>query len=239
MTTTNPSAGDDDRERRRRPRRDAGRHPGPGQADQVPVQAAPPHLGPARARCRADRCRRAVQRARAEPADRGRDDGDALSARRPGAGSCTSNTCITCHGANLQGEQDRGPALIGVGSAAVYFQVSTGRMPLDAQSARGRAEAAEVHAAADRRARRATSRRTAAARSSRPSPTPTWRGGNPAQGGQLFRLNCASCHNFTGQGGALSSGKSAPSLQDASPSVIYTAMLSGPREHAQVLRPAS
>jgi ubiquinol-cytochrome c reductase cytochrome c subunit len=53
--------------------------------------------------------------------------------------------------------------------------------------------------------------------------------GNPAQGGELFRLNCASCHNATGQGGALSSGKHAPSLQSDSPSVIYTAMLSGPQ----------
>src|SRR6478609_4611781 len=40
-----------------------------------------------------------------------------------------NNSCITCHGANLQGVQDRGPSLIGVGQAAVYFQVSTGRMP--------------------------------------------------------------------------------------------------------------
>ncbi|SHU29613.1 Probable ubiquinol-cytochrome c reductase cytochrome c subunit [Mycobacteroides abscessus subsp. abscessus] len=38
-------------------------------------------------------------------------------------------SCITCHGANLQGVPDRGPSLIGVGEAAVYFQVSTGRMP--------------------------------------------------------------------------------------------------------------
>ena len=38
-------------------------------------------------------------------------------------------SCITCHGANLQGVVDRGPSLIGVGEAAVYFQVSTGRMP--------------------------------------------------------------------------------------------------------------
>lgn len=37
-------------------------------------------------------------------------------------------------------------------------------------------------------------------------------GGNLARGGDLFRLNCASCHNFTGQGGALSSGKYAPAL---------------------------
>src|ERR1019366_5018030 len=38
-------------------------------------------------------------------------------------------SCITCHGANLQGVTGRGPSLVGVGSAAVYFQVSTGRMP--------------------------------------------------------------------------------------------------------------
>src|SRR5215213_1645301 len=38
-------------------------------------------------------------------------------------------SCVSCHGANLQGVPDRGPSLIGVGEAAVYFQVSTGRMP--------------------------------------------------------------------------------------------------------------
>ena len=37
----------------------------------------------------------------------------------------------------------------------------------------------------------------------------------PARGGELFRLNCASCHNFTGRGGALSSGKYAPILDPA------------------------
>jgi len=41
-----------------------------------------------------------------------------------------NNSCITCHGGNLQGVKDRGPSLIGVGSAASYFQLSTGRMPL-------------------------------------------------------------------------------------------------------------
>ena len=50
-----------------------------------------------------------------------------------------------------------------------------------------------------------------------------------ARGGDLFRLNCASCHNFTGKGGALSSGKFAPDLADAEPAQIYTAMLTGPQ----------
>jgi ubiquinol-cytochrome c reductase cytochrome c subunit len=54
-------------------------------------------------------------------------------------------------------------------------------------------------------------------------------GDNVARGGDLFRLNCASCHNFTGKGGALSSGKFAPELDDAKPQQIYTAMLTGPQ----------
>ena len=46
-----------------------------------------------------------------------------------------SNACITCHGANLQGVKDRGPSLVGVGDAAVHFQVSSGRMPMVRQEA--------------------------------------------------------------------------------------------------------
>jgi len=137
------------------------------------------------------------------------------------------NTCITCHGANLQGEANRGPTLIGVGSAAVYFQVSTGRMPLASQSAQ-----------AEQKPARFTPQQIDALGAYieahgggplTPSASTDLTNGNPAQGGQLFRLNCASCHNFTGQGGALSSGKFAPSLQSASPSTMYTAMLSGPQ----------
>jgi ubiquinol-cytochrome c reductase cytochrome c subunit len=59
-------------------------------------------------------------------------------------------------------------------------------------------------------------------------PSGDLRDGDLAQGGELFRLNCASCHNFVGQGGALSSGKAAPSLLNATDLEIYTAMLSGP-----------
>jgi ubiquinol-cytochrome c reductase cytochrome c subunit len=59
-------------------------------------------------------------------------------------------------------------------------------------------------------------------------PSGDLRDGDLAQGGELFRLNCASCHNFVGEGGALSSGKAAPSLLNANDLTIYTAMLSGP-----------
>src|ERR1700759_3422728 len=44
-------------------------------------------------------------------------------------------SCITCHGLNGQGVPGRGPSLVGVGSAAVEFQVGTGRMPAAGQGA--------------------------------------------------------------------------------------------------------
>jgi ubiquinol-cytochrome c reductase cytochrome c subunit len=134
------------------------------------------------------------------------------------------NSCITCHGSNLQGVPKRGPNLIGVGEAAVYFQVHTGRMPLVRQEAEAQdkppvfSEAQIEQLAA-----------YVQANGGGPTlPTGDLRGGNVAEGGELFRLNCASCHNTVGAGGALSSGKAAPSLVNADDMTIYTAMLSGP-----------
>ena len=58
----------------------------------------------------------------------------------------------------------------------------------------------------------------------------TWeRDGNTADGGELFRNNCAMCHNFAGQGGALSQGKYAPTLMGVEPKHIYEAMITGPQ----------
>lgn len=136
------------------------------------------------------------------------------------------NTCITCHGANLQGVLDRGPSLIGVGSAAVYFQVSTGRMPLAGQAAEADSKPA-VFTPQQIDALGAYIESIGGGPSA-PSSDASLAGGDPSRGGELFRLNCASCHNFTGQGGDLSGGKSAPSLQKSSAGVIYTAMQSGP-----------
>jgi ubiquinol-cytochrome c reductase cytochrome c subunit len=138
------------------------------------------------------------------------------------------NSCISCHGANLQGVQDRGPTLIGVGSAAVYFQVSTGRMPLAGQSAQ--ADSSYARFTPSQIEALGAYVESVGGGPVKPGASDAQLAqGDPARGGQLFRLNCASCHNFTGEGGALSGGKFAPSLQDTKPSVIYTAMLSGPQ----------
>ncbi|WP_300018723.1 c-type cytochrome [Pseudonocardia sp.] len=147
-----------------------------------------------------------------------------------------NNACITCHGANLQGVTDRGPSLIGVGDAATYFQVATGRMPLARQEAQAIRKPPRPEFDPDTEVGRANLDALGAfiqANGGGPV-TPAeegtaLRGEDLARGGELFRLNCASCHNFTGRGGALSSGKFAPHLDAASETEIYTAMLSGPQ----------
>jgi Cytochrome c, mono- and diheme variants len=133
--------------------------------------------------------------------------------------------CVTCHGRNLQGVHDRGPSLIGVGEASVYFQVSTGRMPATRQEA-------QVAAKKPRYNQEQVNQIAAYVQANGGGPvvpSGDLRDGDVAEGGELFRLNCASCHNFAGRGGALSSGKVAPSLANASDKIIYTAMLTGPQ----------
>jgi ubiquinol-cytochrome c reductase cytochrome c subunit len=147
-----------------------------------------------------------------------------------------NNACITCHGGNLQGVQDRGPSLIGVGDAAVWFQVSTGRMPMARQEAQAHRKPPVPQFDPNTEEGAANLEALGAyIQANGGGPTlPTKEGEqligeNPARGGELFRLNCASCHNFTGRGAALSSGKYAPTLDPAEPDIIYAAMLTGPQ----------
>jgi len=141
--------------------------------------------------------------------------------------------CITCHGANLQGVDGRGPSLVGVGEAAVYFQVSTGRMP----AMRGEAQAPRKKPNFDEAQTDALGAYVQSIGGGPLVPRDangqiadqSLLGNDVARGGDLYRLNCASCHNFTGRGGALSSGKYAPALDPATPAQIYTAMLTGPQ----------
>lgn len=148
--------------------------------------------------------------------------------------------CITCHGANLQGVEDRGPSLVGVGAGSTYFQVHSGRMP-----------AADNEAQAERKKPRYSEHQIVAlsayvdlhgggpdvvrdengeiAQGSLRGASGESRSDEIARGSELFRLNCASCHNFTGRGGALSAGKYAPILDPANEQEIYQAMLTGPQ----------
>ncbi|AEV82546.1 cytochrome C [Actinoplanes sp. SE50] len=141
------------------------------------------------------------------------------------------NSCITCHGRDGQGVQDRGPSLIGVGSASVEFQVGTGRMPMTRQEAQ--AEQKKPQFTPDEIKQIAQYIQEIGGGPQIPTGELVENlKNNPealARGGELFRKNCTSCHSFTGAGGALSSGKYAPSLHDATAEQIYAAMLTGPQ----------
>ena len=139
-----------------------------------------------------------------------------------------NTSCITCHGANLQGVNGRGPTLVGVGSASVYFQVSTGRMPAPNQGANELRKPAKFTEQQTRQLA-AFVQSIGGGPQVPPADENLVAGSDKlADGGELFRLNCASCHGATGHGAPLSAGKIAPSLMEATDSQIYTAMLSGP-----------
>lgn len=134
--------------------------------------------------------------------------------------------CATCHGLELQGTE-AGPSLYGVGELAVHFQVSTGRMPLQAQAPQAPQKPVQL-----------TDEQTEAlakyVQSVAPGPTyPAERvldgEGDVSAGAELFRINCAMCHNVAGAGGALTEGKYAPSLHGTSPLNMYAAMVTGPQ----------
>ena len=53
--------------------------------------------------------------------------------------------------------------------------------------------------------------------------------GDATNGAELFRINCAMCHNVAGAGGALTEGKFAPALTGVAAVHIYEAMVTGPQ----------
>ncbi len=135
--------------------------------------------------------------------------------------------CSTCHGLQAQGGK-AGPSLVGVGAASVDFQVGTGRMPLaapDVQAPKKDVQFSDEETAA----------LAAYVASLAPGPAipdaeyANGEGGDVAKGAELFRVNCAMCHNFAGSGGALTRGKYAPSLRDVEGKHVYEAMVSGPQ----------
>jgi len=134
--------------------------------------------------------------------------------------------CATCHGMNLQGTAT-GPSLYGVGELAVEFQMSTGRMPLQMQGP----QAPQKHPQFSEE-----QIKNVAAWVQSVAPGPTYPEekildgkGDVAHGAELFRINCAMCHNVAGAGGALTEGKYAPGLMKTSALHMYAAMVTGPQ----------
>jgi ubiquinol-cytochrome c reductase cytochrome c subunit len=161
--------------------------------------------------------------------------GSPASAADPGVASQSvaegkylfSQSCSSCHGIDAQGTS-AAPSLIGAGAAAVDFQMSTGRMP-----------AKEQGAEMDRKPQQQFTQQqiydiasyiaSLGGGPSIPSDSQvSSSGANIGLGQQLYAANCAACHNIAGAGGALTNGKYAPSLNEATPRQIYEAMQTGP-----------
>jgi ubiquinol-cytochrome c reductase cytochrome c subunit len=134
--------------------------------------------------------------------------------------------CSSCHGLEAQGSS-QAPSLIGAGAAAVDFQMSTGRMPAKEASAENERKpvtftkqqiydiAGYIEALGGGPAIPSSDQTSAS-------------GADTALGQQLFSTNCAQCHGFSGAGGALTYGKTAPPLTSSTNTEIYEAMLTGP-----------
>jgi ubiquinol-cytochrome c reductase cytochrome c subunit len=146
-------------------------------------------------------------------------------------------SCASCHGKNAEGVTTKsggnyGPSLIGVGAAAVDFQVGTGRMPLALTGP----QAPRKEPVLDDKE---TSQVAAYIASLGPGPAIPkaeyldWKKASPAdirEGGEFFRTNCTACHNSVGAGGALPNGRYAPTLRGVKAKHIYEAMQTGPQQ---------
>lgn len=149
-------------------------------------------------------------------------------------------SCAFCHGQNGEGVKSLdgnqiGPSLVGVGAAAVDFQVGTGRMPMAQPGAQVEKKPPtfdddEVAALA------------AYVASLGPGPaipdesdysveglSDEERQQAIVNGGQIFLTNCTACHNFEGSGGAMPRGGHAPKIRGVEPKYIYEALLTGPQ----------
>ena len=149
-------------------------------------------------------------------------------------------SCSFCHGQNGEGIRTQngnqlGPSLVGVGAAAVDFQVGTGRMPM-----------ARPGAQVPRKPQTFNDDEIAAlaayVASLGPGPaipdesdysveglSDEERQQAITNGGQIFLTNCTACHNFEGSGGAMPRGGNAPQIRGVEPRYIYEALLTGPQ----------
>ena len=134
--------------------------------------------------------------------------------------------CASCHGMSGEGSE-AGPTVIGVGALSVDFQVGTGRMPMAASGPQAAVKPVQfTQPQIDAMAAWVAS---LAPGPGLPEANYYDAEGDAAGGAELFRINCAMCHNVAGAGGALTEGKYAPHLRDLQPIHIYGAMVTGPQ----------
>lgn len=132
--------------------------------------------------------------------------------------------CASCHGVDGKGIEGRGPTLEHEGEAAADFVLRTGRMPLadpHIEPTRGPVRFSEDDI-------RALVAHVGSFGAGRPIPHVDPARGDLAEGGDLYRLNCAACHVASGSGAVIGGGREAPNLMDATPTQIGEAIRVGP-----------
>jgi ubiquinol-cytochrome c reductase cytochrome c subunit len=150
----------------------------------------------------------------------GQQSGEAISSQGP---DLYQRTCASCHGNQGEGTF-RGPSLIGVGAASADYWLRSGRMPLrepDQSDERGPPafSDAEIRALV-----------TYVAQFGRGPAIPALETADVdlAQGGELYRVNCASCHNWDGKGGAMVNRNNAAPLHRVPNLQVAEAIRVGP-----------
>ena len=141
--------------------------------------------------------------------------------------------CASCHGTNAEGTKNA-PSLIGVGAASVEFQVATGRMP--GQASGPQLEKKPVQFTEEQINQMAAYVATLGDGPAIPTDEMVLADGDVSRGGELFRINCAMCHNAVGAGGALTEGKYAPALEGCDRASHLLSDVDRSAEHASVQR---
>jgi ubiquinol-cytochrome c reductase cytochrome c subunit len=131
--------------------------------------------------------------------------------------------CSSCHGLEGEGTDDA-PDIREAGEAAADFQLRTGRMP----AADVDGQPPEKPVAYDDDEIEALVAFVGSLGDGPAIPDVDIDDADVARGGELFRANCAACHNAAGIGGALSYGEEAPAVRGVDPVVVGEAMRTGP-----------
>jgi len=133
--------------------------------------------------------------------------------------------CVSCHGTDGSGIEDLAPDIRGQGAAGGHYWITSGRMPaaegLPAQSERKQSPFDDEEITA-------LVAYVASLGDGPAIPDVDPAAGDLARGGELFRLNCAACHQAALAGGALSYGRNAPTLQPVTAVQIAEALELGP-----------
>jgi ubiquinol-cytochrome c reductase cytochrome c subunit len=137
--------------------------------------------------------------------------------------------CASCHGNEGEGvvapdESQRGPSLQSSGEAAAYYYLTTGRMPL----ANSEEQPTRKDPAYDDAEIEALVAYVGSLGDGPRVPEVDIDDADLAAGGEIFRANCQACHSASGSGGALSYGRAAPRLADATPTQVAAAVRVGP-----------